>query len=163
MGGARPWGKWVQLTRARSPSSILPKHRPQHPRMFLKFLSTREDSLRMNPYRPIIRNKSTVLCLNCQSKRWVSHDKSELTPDGIRRRIQSGLGENVKLSEDGKELHTKYGSLPTSPIFDPAWVKSHQRERKPAVNKENKLNRFRKKLVNNPYGMLPHHTRYERC
>merc|ERR1712000_210417 len=84
-----------------------------------------------------------------QARRWASHDRSTLTPEALLEQVQSGLDEDTKIIPDQKKVSTPAGELPLSPVFDPAWIKSRRRERKPAGAPVS--GRFRKKLVLNPY------------
>jgi hypothetical protein len=73
-----------------------------------------------------------------------------LTPEALLEQVQSGLDEDTKAIPDQKKILTPAGELPISPVFDPAWIKSRRRERKPAGAQV--TGRFRKKLISNPYG-----------
>ncbi|KAI6781217.1 uncharacterized protein J7T54_002574 [Emericellopsis cladophorae] len=84
-----------------------------------------------------------------QARRWASHDRSTLTPEALLEQVQAGLDEDTKVIPEQKKVSTPAGELPISPVFDPAWIKSRRRERKPAGAPVS--GRFRKKLVSNPY------------
>ncbi|KAJ4263025.1 hypothetical protein NW762_006638 [Fusarium torreyae] len=87
-------------------------------------------------------------------RRWVSYEKSDLTKDVLLRQVESKLGRNasgqpIKVDPDRKTIETDSGSLPISPLMDPAWMKARRRQRKEPAGKIS--GQFRKKLSNNPY------------
>ncbi|KAF5012402.1 hypothetical protein FDECE_1531 [Fusarium decemcellulare] len=91
-------------------------------------------------------------------KRWRSWDKDKLTQEAILEQVEFGLGHDVdgnplKVDPDAKTVSTASGSLPISPIMDPAWIKTRRRQKKadPAIPS----GQFRKKLSNNPFGKQP--------
>lgn len=93
---------------------------------------------------------------SCQARRWVSHDKSTLTPDVLQRQVEAGLGHDadgnpLRVAAESGTVSTAAGDLPISPVFDPAWIKSRRRQRKDDPVKP--LGRFRRKLTLNPYGI----------
>ncbi|KAF5025103.1 hypothetical protein F66182_2804 [Fusarium sp. NRRL 66182] len=87
-------------------------------------------------------------------KRWVSYEKSALTKENLVRQLESGLGEDadgnpIKIDPEKKTIRTASGSLPVSPLMDPAWMKARRRQKKAAPTKVS--GQFRRKLTNNPY------------
>ncbi|TWU77632.1 hypothetical protein ED733_008021 [Metarhizium rileyi] len=94
--------------------------------------------------------------INCgiQAQRWASYDKSLLTKDALKQRVESGFetesgDSNISLDSEKKIISTSIGDLPLSPLFDPDWIQARRRQRKPNPSKP--TGRFRKKLANNPY------------
>ncbi|KAF4981878.1 hypothetical protein FZEAL_2398 [Fusarium zealandicum] len=87
-------------------------------------------------------------------KRWVTYDKSALTKEALLEQVESGLGYDVdgnplKVDPETKTVSTATGSLPISPVMDPAWMKARRRQKKNGPTKPS--GQFRKKLSNNPY------------
>ncbi|KAM5356580.1 hypothetical protein ACJ41O_003226 [Fusarium nematophilum] len=83
-----------------------------------------------------------------------SYEKSALTKEALTRQVESGLGHDaegnpLKIDADAKTVSTAAGTLPISPIMDPAWMKARRRQRKEMPSKVS--GQFRKKLSNNPY------------
>lgn len=102
----------------------------------------------------------TVSGLGSQARRWRSYDREELTPEALRKQLESGLGNDVyaqslKLNPEEKTITTASGDLPVSPVLDPAWMKA-RRERQEAKRKPKELlGKLRKKTAANPYGAIP--------
>jgi hypothetical protein len=91
-----------------------------------------------------------------QPRRWRSYDKSTLTQDALLEQVESQLGHDLdgkplRVDPDAKTVTTATGSLPISPIMDPAWIKTKRRPKKSDPGKIS--GQFRKKLSNNPFGM----------
>ncbi|KAF7551102.1 hypothetical protein G7Z17_g5254 [Cylindrodendrum hubeiense] len=91
-----------------------------------------------------------------QPRRWVSYDKSALTKEALLQQAESQLGHDVdgnplRIDPDAKTVTTAVGSLPISPIMDPAWMKAGRREKKRDPGMIS--GQFRKKLSNNPFAM----------
>ncbi|PNY29694.1 Uncharacterized protein TCAP_00391 [Tolypocladium capitatum] len=89
-----------------------------------------------------------------QTQRWVSYDKAALTKAALVQAVEAGLGEDtrgnpLRIDAESKTISTAAGSLPISPVFDPAWMKARRRQKKEDPSKP--MGRFRKKLANNPY------------
>ncbi|KAF4967461.1 hypothetical protein FSARC_4984 [Fusarium sarcochroum] len=98
-------------------------------------------------------SRNSRLAIDSQ-KRWVSYEKSALTQDVLLRQVESKLGQNargqpIKVDPDSKTIETDSGSLPISPVMDPAWMKARRRQKKEPAGKIS--GQFRKKLSNNPY------------
>lgn len=88
------------------------------------------------------------------ARRWLSYDKSALTREELTRQVQAGLEETIRIDAEAKTIATAAGKeLPMSPLFDPDWIKTRRRERKPDAG--HMSGRFRKKLALNPYGTNP--------
>ncbi|KAK7426464.1 hypothetical protein QQZ08_007059 [Neonectria magnoliae] len=89
-----------------------------------------------------------------QPRRWGSYDKSALTKEALIQQVESQLGHDVegkplRIDPDAKTITTAVGSLPISPIMDPAWMKARRKQRKSEPGKIS--GQFRKKLSNNPF------------
>ncbi|KAG8409966.1 hypothetical protein J3458_019038 [Metarhizium acridum] len=89
-----------------------------------------------------------------QAQRWASYDKSALTRDALKHKVESGLragngDATLLLNTEEKTISTATGDLPLSPLFDPDWIKARRRSRKHSPSRP--TGRFRKKLANNPY------------
>ncbi|KAI5468073.1 Alpha/Beta hydrolase protein [Mariannaea sp. PMI_226] len=92
--------------------------------------------------------------IQTRSRRCISYAKPTLTQEALLEQIESQLGDDLdgkpmRIDPDAKTVNTAAGSLPISPIMDPAWIKSKRRPRK---NDPGKISgQFRKKLSNNPF------------
>lgn len=89
----------------------------------------------------------------CQ-RRWRSYDRREITEEALLEKVNASFGDDayatpLSVDADTKTISTANGNLPISPLFDPAWMSARRRQTKgpPASS-----GRFRKKLLNNPYG-----------
>lgn len=102
------------------------------------------------------RLQGNGLGVGAQPRRWISYDKERLTQEALRRQVESGFqdteGQTVKVNYDDKTVSTAAGSLPISPVMDPDWMKARRRQRKADPGK--KTGQFRRKLSNNPFGMI---------
>lgn len=103
----------------------------------------------------VCSGRSRVAGVAIQPRRWVSYDKSTLTKEALLQQAESQLGHDVdgnplRIDADKKTVTTAVGSLPISPIMDPAWMKAGRREKK--RDPGNISGQFRKKLSNNPFG-----------
>lgn len=57
-----------------------------------------------------------------------------------------------EVNPETKTIQTVAGSLPISPILDPAWRKARQRKKGKLPPNKNKFNRFQRRVEGNPYG-----------
>ena len=94
-----------------------------------------------------------------QTQRWASYDKKALTEATLVQVAEASLGEDpsgnrLRINAKSKTISTATGSLPISPVLDPAWMKARRRQKKESPSKP--MGRFRKKLANNPYGQRDH-------
>ncbi|KAL6407863.1 hypothetical protein AUP68_08888 [Ilyonectria robusta] len=110
--------------------------------------------LEMKRCTAVCSGRSRVAGVAIQPRRWVSYDKSTLTKEALLQQAESQLGHDVdgnplRIDADKKTVTTAVGSLPISPIMDPAWMKAGRREKK--RDPGNISGQFRKKLSNNPF------------
>lgn len=104
----------------------------------------------------VCSGRSRIAGVALQPRRWISYDKSTLTKEALLQQAESQLGHDVdgnplRIDADKKTVTTAVGSLPISPIMDPAWMKAGRREKK--RDPGNISGQFRKKLSNNPFAM----------
>ncbi|KAF4121888.1 Thioesterase domain [Geosmithia morbida] len=95
------------------------------------------------------RTAASVLRPGAQFRRWASYDKASLTREELLRQVQADLDKSIRVDAEAKTISTSAGDLPISPVFDPAWIQSRRRQRKPDAGKP--TGRFRRKLRLNPY------------
>lgn len=57
-----------------------------------------------------------------------------------------------EINKSRKTIKTAAGSLPISPLLDPAWREARQRKKKKIPQKEAKHNRFQRRMMENPFG-----------
>lgn len=90
-----------------------------------------------------------------RTQRWNSYDATSLSWEALTQKVEAGLGEGVdgkplRIDAKSKTVATASGSLPLSPVLDPAWIKAKRLPRKAPSQKPG--GRFRRKLANNPFG-----------
>lgn len=98
---------------------------------------------------------STLLSRRCQ--RFASDDASKGLV--LLEKIEKGLGDDgrripLRIEPASKTISTPYGSLPISPLMDPAWIEARGRFRTGKPGAKKPVGRFRRLLSRNPYGTL---------
>lgn len=90
-------------------------------------------------------------------QRFASNDASKSAV--LLEKIEKGLGDDghgnsLRIDPASKTIPTPDGSIPISPLMDPAWIEARGRFRTGKPRAKKPVGRFRELLSRNPYGTL---------